>query len=102
MNNYLSKSYLIKLLNHVSYLIAFCYLFFPFFIYHLIGIKFNLDTALQFKFQVSLKLGDVSRPRLFKILIYNFSFTKFYKFEHIDFHEPIRWNYFSIEVIIHK
>ena len=61
---YLIKSYLFNLLNHVSYLIALYYLFFSFMIsIHLSPhwIQFNVGTALQFKFQVSLKLGDVSK-----------------------------------------
>ena len=69
MGNYLIKSYLFNLLNYVSYLISLCCIFFSLIIsIHLspIGIKFNLGTALQFKFQVSLKLSDISWPQLIK------------------------------------
>ena len=69
MNNYLSKSYVFNLLDYANYLITLCYLFFSFIlpvIDHPIGVKFNLVTASQFKVQGSLKLGDISRPRLIK------------------------------------
>jgi len=84
MNNYLSKSYLIiLLLNHVRYLIKLCIYFshsYLSFMYHSIETKITLSTALQFKFQASLKLSDVSKPQLIKNqrinIFFNFKIMK--------------------------
>jgi len=76
MNNYLSKSYLfILLLNHVQLFNRITLFIFLIHIFHSLitslGVKFNLGTALQFKFQVSLKSGDISGPRLIKNQLIN-------------------------------
>jgi len=67
-DNYVSMSNLfVLLLNHIRYLIALC-IYFSHHNFHsfITLLKFTLGTILQFKFQVSLKSGDISRPQLIK------------------------------------
>jgi len=76
MNNYLSKSYLfILLINHVQLfnrVMLFISLIHNF---HssisLLEVKFNLDPALQLKFQVWLKSSSIGTPRLIKNYVIN-------------------------------